>query len=280
MALDRGGPKLPMLASMKQAEDFRAECASIEALLRGIEPGDFARPTAFKDWTFDRILHHLHMFNDAALLSLSGEEGLAGFKRDMGAKLSSMPMAQVEAEYCGGLTGPALLDLWAEFYPKLADAFADMDPKARLPWFGPSMSARSSITARLMETWSHAQAIYDELGAARQSTDGIENIAVLGLNTYGWTFVNRKMDVPEPRPQLVLTAPSGAIWTLGEEAEGELVKGSAEEFCQVVTQTRNIADTSLEVTGPNANAWMGFAQCFAGPPNDPPTPGSRAMKHA
>lgn len=263
---------------MKQAQDFRDECASIEAMLRGVAAEDFARETGFKDWTFNRILTHLHTFNEAAFLALKGGDGFKGFVANLGAKAGKMDMAAIEAEYCGGRTGPELLDLWAGFYPKLADAFADADPKARLPWFGPEMSARSSITARLMETWSHAQAIYDELGLERTSTDGIENIAILGLNTYGWTFKNRKMDVPEPRPQLVLTAPSGTIWTLGEDAEREQITGSAEEFCQVVTQTRSIADTTLKVSGPNANAWMAIAQCFAGAPNDPPPAGSRKIR--
>ncbi len=83
---------------------------------------------------------------------------------------------------------------------------------------------------------------------------------------------------PNPRPQLVLTAPSGEIWTYGEDAGDERIEGAAEQFCQVVTQTRNIADTELVVTGPNAKHWMNIAQCFAGPPNDPPKPGLRKMR--
>ena len=51
--------------------------------------------------------------------------------------------------------------------------------------------------------------------------------------------------------------------------------GSAVEFCQVVTQTRNIADTGLKLVGETARNWMQNAQCFAGPPETPPAPGSR-----
>jgi hypothetical protein len=54
-----------------------------------------------------------------------------------------------------------------------------------------------------------------------------------------------------------------------------LIEGDAIEFCQVVAQTRNIADTSLKVAGETAAAWMAIAQCFAGPPETPPPPGSR-----
>jgi hypothetical protein len=74
-------------------------------------------------------------------------------------------------------------------------------------------------------------------------------------------------------PRLKLIAPSGAVWEYGEG--DDLITGRATEFCQVVTQCRNSADTSLEVEGEVAKAWMAVAQCFAGPPNDPPPPGVR-----
>jgi hypothetical protein len=43
----------------------------------------------------------------------------------------------------------------------------------------------------------------------------------------------------------------------------------------VVTQTRNLADTDLAVTGGIALQWLERAQCFAGPPEQPPAPGTR-----
>jgi uncharacterized protein (TIGR03084 family) len=137
------------------------------------------------------------------------------------------------------------------------------------------MSVRSSITARLMETWAHGQAVYDVLGQVRSDTDRIKNIAVLGINTFGWTFANRGIAVPAAIPTVRLTAPSGAIWVWGPPVADNLVEGSAVEFCQVVTQVRNLADTTLRVVGATAMHWMSIAQCFAGPPEDPPAPGSR-----
>ena len=53
------------------------------------------------------------------------------------------------------------------------------------------------------------------------------------------------------------------------------MRGDAADFCHVVTQGRNVADTPLEVTGPVATEWMAIAQCFAGGPVDPPKPGAR-----
>ena len=123
-----------------------------------------------------------------------------------------------------------------------------------------------------METWAHAQAIYDVLGAVRVDGDRIGNIVRLGVNTWGWTWKNRRMDPPGPMPQLKLTAPSGALWEYGEISESGIIEGSAKDFCRVVTQCRNIADTDLSVSGDVAKQWMAVAQCFAGPPQAPPAP--------
>jgi hypothetical protein len=68
-----------------------------------------------------------------------------------------------------------------------------------------------------------------------------------------------------------LASPSGELWQwdLGERVAGEdsaFVVGEALDFCQVVSQRRNLADTRLVVTGSIAADWLSIAQVFAGPP--------------
>jgi len=46
------------------------------------------------------------------------------------------------------------------------------------------------------------------------------------------------------------------------------VRGPALDFCLVVTQRVNPADTALEVQGPFASDWLEIAQAFAGPATD------------
>jgi len=137
------------------------------------------------------------------------------------------------------------------------------------------MSALSSITARQMETWAHGQEVFDVLGAERVDTDRIRNIAHLGVSTFGWTFINRGMVVPDPAPFVQLTGPSGVVWNWNTPQNDNMVQGQASDFAQVVTQVRNVAETGLNVTGQGAQDWMKLAQCFAGPPVDPPAPGQR-----
>ena len=102
---------------------------------------------------------------------------------------------------------------------------------------------------------------------------------MIGVRTFGWTFVNRREPIPEDIPYVRLDAPSGEIWEWNEPSETNKVEGDAVEFCHVVTQGRNIADTALTVVGETATRWMAVAQCFAGGPETPPAPGQRHWKN-
>lgn len=175
----------------------------------------------------------------------------------------------------GELKGQRLLENWHGQLGALCDLVADIPPDTRLKWSGPSMGARSFTSARQMEVWAHGQAIYDLLGVERAPTDRLRNIAELGVRTFGWTFKNRGEAAPMVTPYVRLRSPSGAIWEWNGPPDGDRVEGDALDFCQVVAQTRNIADTGLSVTGEAALRWMAIAQCFAGPPETPPAPGVR-----
>lgn len=260
---------------MQQATDFLDECIALDRRLVPLSGADFETPTQFKGWTINNIIRHLHVWNIAVDLSLRDESAFGAFVAEMMAGVRGGKLPEFEASYLDGLSGHDLRSAWIQRAEATAAAFGAADPKLRLKWVGPDMSALSSITARLMETWAHAQAIYDVLGVERINTDRIGNIVRLGVNTWGFTWKNRRMEPPGPMPCLRLEAPSGAIWEYGEANDSGIVSGSAAEFCQVVTQCRNIADTSLDVRGEVAHRWMAIAQCFAGPPQDPPQKGSR-----
>ncbi len=260
---------------------FRAECDALHALLAPLTDADWQRPTQFKGWTINDVIAHLHAGNHSADLSLNDAAAHARMKQEWKrtAEAQNLTNLQMTHRWLDGLNGRALLAEWHAASHRLADDFAVADPRKRVPWAGREMSARSSISARLMETWAHGQEIYDLLSVRRSSTDDIRNIATLGINTFGWTFTNRGTKPPLQRPRVSLLAPSGTTWTWEAEPPAggsvDLIEGSAVEFCQVVTQVRNIADTELRVAGNTAKLWMSLAQCFAGPPRDPPPPGTR-----
>jgi uncharacterized protein (TIGR03084 family) len=145
-------------------------------------------------------------------------------------------------------------------------ALLSLDPSTRVPWYGPDMSIASSLTARIMETWAHGQDIADALGATRATTPALRQVAHIGARTRPNSFLARGLEVPTDPVYVALTAPDGEQWTWGDAEVVDRVEGDAVEFCLVVTQRRDIADTGLAIRGPIATKWMEIAQAFAGPP--------------
>lgn len=260
----------------QQPIDFRDESEALYHVLAELPEADFARRTQFKGWTIDDVVRHLHFWNRAADLSLNDPGGFQDLlARALPEMAKGRGFREVEADLLGGRPGRARLEQWRQFYLGMTERFLAADPKQRVAWAGPDMSARSSISARHMETWAHGQEIYDLLGRECVHTDRIKNIAELGVRTFAWSYANRGRTVPSPAPRVRLIAPSGTPWTWNEDEAENRIEGSAVDFCKVVTQVRNVADTGLVVAGPVAIDWMAIAQCFAGPPQEPPAPGTR-----
>ena len=257
---------------MQQALDLREEGDELYRLVRNLEPGDWERHTPFKNWTVNDVIAHLHTTDLVATIAVEEPN-----------RFRDMVRAGERAIWIGGAsanpadlpTGAELGERWYAYLGELCDRLARIDPSMRVPWFGPDMGARMFATARQMETWSHGQDLYDLLKQPRNNTDRIKNIAVIGVRTFGWTFANRREEIPTDIPYVRLTAPSGETWEWNEPSDTNFVQGDAVAFCHVVTQGRNIADTALEVVGDTATRWMAVAQCFAGGPETPPAPGER-----
>jgi len=261
---------------MQQARDYLIEAANLAQLLETLSSTDLAEVTQFKGWTIEDVIGHLYLFDTAALVSVQNTDEFESFFAPIAQDLANgRSFLQAQQPWLNGLCGQNLINEWRKTSLAVGNAYASVDPKARLKWAGPDMSARSAITARQMETWAHGQEIYDILGVERTTGDHIRNICHLGVSTFSWTFANRGWDIPKCQPKVRLSASSGEIWEWDTPNSSGQVSGKAKEFAQVVTQVRNIADTTLICDGAIAEQWMKFAQCFAGPPIDPPLAGTR-----
>lgn len=257
---------------MQQAQDFLEESNVLLEALVPVSNQDFDRPTLFKGWTVNDILVHLHFWNLGADLALNDPEQFTSMFAELHSALKAGKLRDHENSKVKE-RGTELMELWSDLFRDMGKRWANVDPKTRVKWAGPDMSARTSISARQMEVWAHGQAIFDLLGLDRPESDRIKNIVILGVNAFGWSHAVHGMDVPEAMPRIKLIAPSGNVWEYGGEAGS--ISGKASEFCQVVTQTRNILDTGLELEGEVAKRWMAHAQCFAGPSEKLPEPGAR-----
>lgn len=263
------------------ADDLRAEYRELAELCRTLTPAQWRLKSDFHGWTPWDEIAHLCFFDETATLSATDVEAFARDTAALTAVLAAgREISAIAREKYGHLDGAALLAHWEPIAMRLADLLAALDPKARLPWYGPSMSARSFASARLMETWAHGQDVWDVVGRERAGTARLKHIAHIGVTTFGWTFVNRGLPVPAVVPFISLDAPGDDTWHWGDPASPEFVRGSAIDFCLLVTQRRNLADTALRCSDGSARQWLSIAQCFAGPPADAPAPGVRNVARA
>ena len=255
---------------------FLEEVDDLASLLSTLPDAAWSHKTQFKNWTINDVVLHLFATDQLGRLVLASPNEYAGLRAGIRERRQSgLSMIEETQERIKGLRGRRLLEDWQEQARTLAQLLDQRDPKSRVEWSGPSMSARTFATARQMETWAHGSEIYDCLTLKRTEHDRIRNIVELGVRTFGFSFQNRGLDLPGSLPEVELQAPSGQTWRWGSAADSESIRGQAVDFCAVVTQTRNVQDTALEVKGTVARSWMAIAQCFAGAPVSPPESGSR-----
>lgn len=251
---------------MKVLDDLAAEQQALDDVVAGLPEADWSRPTPAPDWAVRDQIAHLTYFDGTAALAITDPDA---FKESVAALFEAGSDYEAQTLF-RDLSVGELLERWRSGRAALAAAAADLAEDTRVPWYGPSMSGRSFLTARLMECWAHGQDVVDAVGGARPATDRLRHIAQLGFITRKWSYVNRGLEVPGADVHVALTAPSGEVWQWGPEDAADVVSGPAEDFCLVVTQRRHVDDTALQVEGEAARDWMEKAQAFAGPPTERP----------
>jgi uncharacterized protein (TIGR03084 family) len=252
-------------------KDLEAESTELDVTLGGLTQEGWTLDTPAQGWTVADQVSHLAYFDDAATLTSVDSDR---FRIDADELMAvEVDFASIVAERYRSRSGDELLAWFREARRNLLATFGPVDPSARLPWYGRSMSAASMVTARLMETWAHGQDIADALHQTVDPSMRLRHIAHLGVLTFRFSFESRGLAVPSIPPYVALEAPDGSEWTWGDPTTPFSVSGQALDFCRVVTQRRSVEDTELVRIGAPAEHWLHIAQAFAGPPTLGPRPG-------
>ncbi len=254
--------------------DLFAEQGALDEIVAAMSDDDWSTDTASPRWDVTDQIAHLTYFDRRAAQAIVDPAGFSEAANDLFTEAARSDQAGDAFTLNAVRTLPVgeRIQAWRSGRAELAAAADTLAEDDRVEWYGPSMGAKSFLTARLMEVWAHGQDIVDAIGATRVATDRLRHIAQLGFITRGWAYINRRLEVPDTTVRVELEAPSGALWAWGPEDADGFVRGAAEDFCLVVTQRRNLADTGLEVSGHPATEWIDIAQAFAGPPSSGPRP--------
>jgi uncharacterized protein (TIGR03084 family) len=247
-------------------DDLTAETDALRSVMQDLAEDAWQLPTPAAGWDSRDTIAHLGSGDWAARLATNDPDAFNELKSELVAGRINL------LEACGAdrasMTGA---ELWGWFDNERADmitAFRSQGPKDRIPWVGPDMSALSFATARLMETWSHGHDLADTHHAPWPPTDRLRNVAHLGVTTRGWAYTNRGLPAPAGPVRVELVAPSGQQWEWGPADADNIVRGTAEQFCQLVTQRRHRTEVKLQARGQFADEWLNIAQAYAGPATD------------
>ncbi|MFY1677522.1 MULTISPECIES: TIGR03084 family metal-binding protein [unclassified Streptomyces] len=245
-------------------DDLREESEGLDALVAPLAPGRWRLDTPAPGWTVAHQIAHLAWTDRCALLAATDPDAFHGLvARAMAAPDTFVDSAAAE----GAALPPAeLLAGWRSGRAALETALLDAGSEARIPWYGPPMSATSMATARLMETWAHGLDVAEALGVTRTPTDRLRHVARIGVRARDYAFAAHGLKAPEAEIRVELVSPDGELWAYGPEGAAQRVAGTALDFCLLATRRAHRADLRLTAEGPDAERWLDVAQAFAGPP--------------
>lgn len=244
--------------------DLTEEGDALDALMSGLDEQGWRTPTPSEGWDIAHQIAHLAWTDEVAVKAATDKSAWD----EVVLRALDDPEGFVDAEAARGAEadGGALLARWRVARQALATTLAAYPTDQKISWFGPPMSATSMATARFMETWAHGLDVAEALAVTPEPTDRIRHLVHLGVRTRNYAFSVHGLDRPAEEFRVELVAPSGETWTYGPDDAVQTLRGSAYDFCLLVTRRRHRADLDLVASGPDADRWLDVAQAFAGPP--------------
>lgn len=244
--------------------DLRDEGEELDGLVAGLQAEDWALPTPAPRWTVAHQVAHLAWTDRQSLTALTDE---AAFGRASQAALAEPGRFVDEGAERGAALPPAeLLQQWRAGRAELLRVLGQVPRGARIPWYGPSMSAAGMATARIMETWAHGEDVAEALGARREPTRRLRHVVRIGVRARDFAYAVRGLKPPAEEFRVELRGVDGELWAHGPSDAAQRVTGDAVAFCRLVTQRLHPADADVSAEGPDAARWLEIAQAFAGPP--------------
>jgi len=251
------------MSMTEMIDDLRAEQDSLDEVVALVSDDAWLIETPSPGWNVADQISHLMFFDQRAALALNDPASFVVDRQDLMARAphdASVDFGREQAPH-------VLLTAWRESRRLLVAAAGQVDPTVRVPWYGPSMSVRSFLTARLMECWAHGEDVGVALHHPRMPTHRLRHVAHIGVGARAFSLAINALPEDVSPIRVDLLGPQGEQWYWGDEHSKNRVQGEALDFCLVVTQRRSLQDSRLEIIGESAATWMAVAQAFAGAPS-------------
>jgi uncharacterized protein (TIGR03083 family) len=202
--------------------------AKLIALLRGLDPADWQRPTACALWSVRDIAAHL-LDDDLRRLSAQRDRQPlpgAGPIEDHAALVAFVNRVNAEWVAVARRLSPRILvDLLEVTGPWVVELFRSVDPAApahwSVTWAGEEHSAHWFDVGRdYTERWLHQQQIRDAVGAPPLTgREWLHPVLDLFVRALPFTFREEKR-TEGTTLRLAIEGPAGGDWTLRREAHG------------------------------------------------------------
>jgi uncharacterized protein (TIGR03083 family) len=251
-------PPLKTPGPIDTAPLFPGLHVELMALLRGLSPDDWTRPTVAPAWRVRDVASHLL---DTSLRRLSmGRDGHRAPPPaepiDSYASLVRF-INQLNADWLQAtarLSPRLLVDLLGVVQPQVAAFFATLDPLAPAPisvaWAGESTSANWFDVGREYTEWWHHQAqIRDAVGAPPLNARGWLH-PFLDISVRGLPHAYREVDAPAGTTlALRITGDAGGSWCLRRESDTGPASAGPVASSQIATDAGRTAGSTADADG-------------------------------
>lgn len=253
-----------MVLADDPVEALAAQQAELIDLVRRRDEHDLLAASRCEGWTVADVLLHLAQTNEMAVASVQGR-----LPDHIDAVAAAIPSAGDIDTWAGALVDAergapgAARDRYLASAAAQVDAFASVDPAARVLWVAGDMAARTLATTRLTETWIHTVDVAVAFGPPPAATGRLWHTCRLTWRTVPYALARSGL-TSHGDVAFVLDAPDGSTWQFGDPlAAASVLRGSALDLCTVAGQRATAAETSLTAEGPDAAAVLRLVRTFA-----------------
>ena len=231
-----------------------AEQQLLDQYLQSIPVRNWDTKTSFKNWNITAHVSYLSALEDLGHNVLKkkgtdfnkykGPKGLEKFEKEAIAKGKDMRPQDV-------------IEWWRMSRASVIESLAKCTPGKKITWWKNEIDCRTFAVTKLAETWAHSLDVYESMNKDYEDTVRVEHVALYGwLNAENATKLN-KSKFEDLRIELI--GPEYKAWQFGNENSKNTIKGSAGDWCRVVTgRTAKNFKPTLTTEGDFASKFLKF----------------------